>query len=35
MIEGKKTKRANAVKEVKRLYKEVAFTAGMPKGSLA
>ena len=35
MTEAKKNKRANAVKEVKRLCKEFAFTAGVLKGSLA
>ena len=35
MIEAKKNERANALKEVKRLWKEFCFTAGMLKGSLA
>ena len=35
MVEAKKNERANAVKEVKRLCKELGFTAGMLKGSLA
>jgi hypothetical protein len=35
MIEAKKNKPANALKEVKLLCKEFASTAGMPKGSLA
>ena len=35
MIEAKKNKHANALKEVKRLCKEFGFTAGMLKGSLA
>jgi len=34
MIEAKKTKRANALKELKRLCKEFGFTAGMLKGEL-
>ena len=29
MVEAKKTERANALKEVKRLCKEFGFTAGM------
>ena len=35
MVENQKGKRANALKEVKRLCKEFGFTAGMLKGSLA
>ena len=35
MVEAKKNERANALKEVKRLFKELGFTAGMLKGSLA
>lgn len=35
MVEAKKNKRANALKEVKRICKESGFTAGMLKGSLA
>ena len=35
MVEAKKNKRANALKEVKRLCKEFGFTAGMLKVSLA
>ena len=35
MVEAKKNERANALKEVKRLYKEFDFTVGMLKGSLA
>ena len=35
MVEAKKNERANALKEVKRLCKEFAFTAGMLKGALA
>ena len=35
MVEAKKNERANAPKEVKRLYKEFGFTAGMLKVSLA
>ena len=35
MFEAKKNERANALEEVKRLYKEFGFTAGMLKGSLA
>ena len=35
MVEAKKNERANALKEVKRLYKEFGFTAGMLKGALA
>lgn len=35
MLESKKSARANAHKEVKRLCKEFGFSAGMLKGSLA
>ena len=35
MVEAKKNVRANALKKVKRLCKEVGFTAEMPKSSLA
>ena len=35
MVEAKKNKRANSLKGVKRLCKELGFTAGMLKGSLA
>ena len=35
MAEAKKNERTNALKEVKRLWKEFGFTAGMLKGSLA
>ena len=35
MAEAKENERTNALKEVKRLCKEVGFTAGMLKGSLA
>ena len=35
MIEAKKRKRTDALKEVKRLCKEFGFTAGMPKSALA
>ena len=35
MAEAKKNERTNALKEVKRLYKEFGFTAGMLKGALA
>ena len=35
MVEAKKNKRANALKELKRLCKEFGFTAGMLKGSLS
>ena len=35
MVETKKNKSANVLKEVKRLCKEFGFTAGMYKGSLA
>ena len=34
-VEAKKSERANALKEVKRLCKEFGFTAGMLKGALA
>jgi len=34
MVEVKKSERANALKEVKRLCKEFGFTAGMLKGAL-
>ncbi|MDA9369931.1 hypothetical protein N9R39_03855 [Amylibacter sp.] len=34
MIEFKKNERTNALKEVKRLFKEFGFTAGMLKGAL-
>ena len=34
MAEAKKNERTNALKEVKRLFKEFGFTAGMLKGSL-
>ena len=34
MVELKKNERVNAIKEVKRLYKELGFTAVMLKGSL-
>ena len=34
MVEAKKNVRANALKTVKRLYKEFGFTAGMLKGGL-
>ena len=34
MVEAKKNERANALKEVKRLCNEFAFTAGMLNGSL-
>ena len=33
MVKAKKNECANALKEVKRLYKESGFTAGMLKGS--
>jgi len=33
MVEAKKNKRANALKEVKRLYKEFGFTAWILKGT--
>jgi len=35
MAEAKKSKRTNALKEVKRLCKEFGFTTGMLKGTLA
>ena len=35
MAEAKKSERTNALKEEKRLFKEFAFTGGMPKGALA
>ena len=35
MVEAKKNERANALKEVKGLFKEFGFTTGMVKGSLA
>lgn len=35
MVEVKKNKRANAPKEVKRLYKDFGFPAGMLKGALS
>ena len=35
MAEAKKNERTDAPKEVKRLFKEFGFTAGMLKGSLA
>ena len=35
MVEAKKNERANALKEVKRLCRELVFTAGLLKGSLA
>lgn len=35
MVEAKTNECANALKEAKRLCKEVGFTAGMLKGSLA
>lgn len=35
MAEAKRSERANALKEVKRLCKEFGFTAGMLKGALA
>ena len=34
MVEAKKNKRANALKEMKRLCKEFGFTAGMLRGTL-
>ena len=34
MVEAKKNKRANALKEMKRLCKEFGFTAGMLRGAL-
>ncbi|MDC1349314.1 H-NS histone family protein [Amylibacter sp.] len=35
MAETKKNERTNPLKEVKRLFKEFGFTAGMLKGSIA
>ena len=35
IVESKKNERANALKELKRLYKEFGFTADMLKGALA
>ena len=35
MAEAKKNERTDALKEVKRLYKEFGFMAGMLKGTLA
>jgi hypothetical protein len=35
MVEAKKSERANALKEAKRLCKEIGFTAGTLKGVLA
>ena len=35
MVEAKKNKRANSLKEVKRLCKDFGFTAGMLKDALA
>ena len=35
IVEAKKSERTDALKEVKRLYKEFGFTAGMLKGALA
>jgi hypothetical protein len=35
LIEAKKNKFTNTLKEVKRLCKEFGFTAGMLKGSIA
>ena len=35
MVEAKKNKRANALREVKRLCKYFGFKAGMLKGALA
>jgi len=35
MVEAKKNEPADALKEVKRLYKQFGFTAGMLKGALA
>jgi hypothetical protein len=35
MVEAKKSERANAMKEVKYLFKEFRFTAVMLKGSLS
>ena len=34
MVEAEKNERANALKEVKRRFKEFVFIAGMLKGSL-
>ena len=34
MVEAKKNERGNALKKVKRLFKEFGFTTGMLKGSL-
>ena len=34
MVEVKKNERVNALKEVKRLFKEIGFTTGMIKGAL-
>ena len=34
MVEAKKNKRANSLKEVKRLCKDFGFTAGMLKDAL-
>ena len=35
IVEAKKNKCANALKEVKRLFKEFGFSVGMLKGTLA
>ena len=35
MVEAKKSERASALKEVKRLCKEFGFTVGMLKGAFA
>ena len=35
IVEAKKNKYANALKEVKRLFKEFGFSVGMLKGTLA
>jgi len=35
LVEAKKNEHANALKDVKRLCKELGFTAGLLKGSLA
>ena len=35
MLEAKKNERTNAMKEVKRVWKEFGFTAGTLKGSFA
>jgi hypothetical protein len=35
MAEAKKNERTNALEEVKRLFKDFYFTAGMLKGALA